>query len=121
VPNLNTPGDDSRPNVRSDGREIVFDRSAKIGGPADIYAATRTTTADTWSSLVKLDASVNTPANESRASLSSDGRTLLFGSNRPGSEPDAATGKPSNDIYVTKRTSARTVGISTVVGREIPA
>lgn len=107
VPGLNTEGDDSRPNVRRDGLEIFFDRSAKIGGPADIYSATRASTSEDWSAPFKLDAPVNTPANESRASLSWDGRTLVFGSTRPGSESDPATGDPSNDIYFTRRDRLR--------------
>jgi hypothetical protein len=105
VRGLNTAGDDSRPNVRTDGLEIFFDRSAKIGGPADIYTAKRAGTREAWSDPVKLDAPVNTAANEARASLSADGRTLTFGSNRAGSERDPATGLPSMGIYFTTRTS----------------
>lgn len=96
VPTLNTSGDDSRPNVRKDGLEIFFDRSAVIGGAADIYSATRKKISAPWSTPFNLGSPVNTADNESRASLSRDGRTLYFGSNRVGTEG-------SSDIYFTTR------------------
>lgn len=103
VPGLNTESEDSRPNVRSDGREIVFDstRPGGLGGP-DIWTATRDYCDEDWSAPVHLDAPLNSAASETRASLSWNGRTMYFGSNRPGSEP-GASGAPSNDIYMTTR------------------
>lgn len=106
APGLNTAAEDSRPNVRRDGREIVFDstRPGTLGGP-DIWTARRTDDLSAWSSAVHLDAPVNSSASETRASLSWDGLTMVFGSNRPGSElaPDGVT--ISNDVYVTTRTT----------------
>jgi Tol biopolymer transport system component len=108
VPGLNTAAEDARPNVRKDGLEIVFDstRPSTLGGP-DIYSATRASVEASWWTPVNLGPAVNTPSSESRASLSRDARTLVFGSNRPGSElgPDGVT--PSNDIYVSTRTRSR--------------
>jgi Tol biopolymer transport system component len=103
APNLNTELDDSRPNVRSDGREVVFDsnRISTFGGP-DIYAATRADCDSAWSAPVNLGFPINTAASETRASLSRDGKTLHFGSNRQGSEI-GANGAPSGDIYVSTR------------------
>jgi Tol biopolymer transport system component len=103
VPGLNTTSDDSRPNVRSDGREIVFDstRPGTLGGP-DIWTATREHCDDGWSEPVHLDAPINSEASETRASLSRNGKTMLFGSTRAGSEI-GPNGLPSNDIYVTTR------------------
>ena len=45
-----TPANDSQPNVRKGGREIVFssDRLGTLGGQ-DIHVATRDTTDDPWS------------------------------------------------------------------------
>jgi hypothetical protein len=104
VPELSTGSEDARPNVRKDGLEIVFDstRPGTLGGP-DIYSASRVTTTDPWGIPVNLGTAVNTASSESRASFSWDGLTLVFGSNRPGSElaPDGATS--SNDVYVTTR------------------
>ncbi len=96
VPGLNTASDDSRPNVRLDGLEIVFDsnRPGGLGGP-DIYTADRRKLRNPWSAPENL-ALVNSSANETRASLSRNGRTLVFGSTRPGVEGQA-------DIFVTTR------------------
>lgn len=97
APGVNTASDDFRPNVRKDGREIVFDsnRAGGLGG-FDIWTATRESIYDAWSSPVRLDAPINSPANETRASLSWDGLTMVFGSNRAGSEG-------MTDVYVTTR------------------
>ncbi len=46
---------------------------------------------------MNLGAPINSPAGESRASLSWDGTTLLFGTTRPGVEGSA-------DIFVATRT-----------------
>ncbi|MGI8789198.1 MAG: FG-GAP-like repeat-containing protein [Pyrinomonadaceae bacterium] len=108
APNLNTASDDSRPNVRKDGHEIVFDsnRAGTLGGN-DIWTASRAATNSDWSAPFHFAAPLNSAASESRASLSFDGLTMVFGSTRPGSEPDA-NGVPSNDVYVTTREQLRT-------------
>ena len=97
APGLNTGSDDSRPNVRKDGREIVFDsnRPGGIGG-IDIWTSRRDTTDDDWLSPSNLGALINSTANETRASLSWDGLQLVFGSNRAGVEGMA-------DIFVSRR------------------
>lgn len=101
---LNTAAEDARPNVRRDGLFVVFDstRPGTLGGP-DIYVATRTGRHAAWSAPTHLPAPINSAASESRASLSSDGTTMYFGSNRPGGELDPVTSLPSNDIYLTHR------------------
>lgn len=98
VPGLNTANNDARPNLRSDGREIVFDsdRPGTLGGP-DIYSATRAKVTDAWSTPTNLGAPINSPAGESRASLSQEGTSLYFGTTRPGVEG-------SGDIVVATRT-----------------
>jgi WD40-like Beta Propeller Repeat len=98
APGLNTAVDDSRPNVRKDGREIVFDstRPLTIGLLPDIWTASRESINDDWATPVHLEPPINTSASETRASLSWDGLTMVFGSNRPGGEGMA-------DVYVTKR------------------
>lgn len=82
VAELSTPAHDFMPNVRKDGLEIVF--NSNRGGPTsfggqDVYRSTRRSTSDPWSPPVNLGASVNTAGNETRASLSWDGRRLHFG------------------------------------------
>lgn len=97
VAELNSASDEFRPNVRRDGREIVFDSSRPGGlGATDIYAATRSSVDEAWSAPVNLGGAINSAAAESRASLSWDGRVLLFGSTRAG-------GEGSSDIYFSTR------------------
>lgn len=102
IAELNSTMQDGQPNLRRDGLEIFFfsNRPGSLGN--DLYAATRTTTAEPWSTPVNLGPAVNSPASETRPSLSWDGSTLYFGSNRPGGDGDA-------DHYVTTRPPARQV------------
>jgi hypothetical protein len=86
APGLNTATDDFRPNVRHDGREIVFDSNRPGGlGGLDVWTASRDAIGDDWQTPANV-LIVNSEANETRASLSWDGSTLFFGSNRPGVE-----------------------------------
>jgi Tol biopolymer transport system component len=97
VAGINTEFNDSRPNLSRDGRELFFDsnRTGTIGG-ADIYSAFRASALDPWSVPENLGSDVNSPAAETRASLSWDGTTLVFGSMRAG-------GEGSTDVYMTTR------------------
>lgn len=100
APGLNTEFHDFRPNVHRSGREIVFDsdRPGNLGpaGTFDIWTASRETTADAWDEVFHLPAPINSPASETRASLSSDGLRLYFGSTRAG-------GEGGNDMYFSTR------------------
>lgn len=93
---VNSSASDARPNVRHDGLEIVWD-STRTGslGATDIWTARRSSVDDAWGTAEQLGNGINSPAGESRASLSWDGTTLVFGSGRPG--------EGSSDIYVAKR------------------
>lgn len=98
VSELNSPATDIQPNVRRDGREIVF-ASNRSGGGAfggqDVWVATRHDVNGSWSSPVNLGSAVNTAANETRPSLSWDATTLYFG---------RAPGPPATaDIHVATR------------------
>lgn len=87
---------DIQPNVSRDGLEVVFSSNRAGGsGGQDIWAATRSTVGAAWSAPVNLGPAVNTPAGESRPSLSADAKQLLFG-RAPGPEG-------GSDIYVTTR------------------
>jgi hypothetical protein len=95
VAELNSPYDDARPFVRADGNEIVFDSNRPGGvGLTDIWAAQRRHPWQPWSQPVNLGAAVNSPAAETRPSLSSDGTTLYFGSTRG----------TSQDVFTSTRT-----------------
>ena len=100
VPGVNSALDDGQPNVRRDGLELFFysrrqDLPGAMGG-ADLYASTRASLSDSWSTPVNLGEYVNSAADDTRPSLSWDGTTLYFGSGRLG-------GDGLNDIYVTTR------------------
>jgi len=104
VPGVNTASVEGQPNVRRDGLEIFFFSNRSGANGNDIYAATRATTSDDWSTPVNLGTDVNGPSatpqsSETRPSLSWDGTTLYFGSNRAG-------GEGNTDHYVTTRTVA---------------
>jgi hypothetical protein len=112
VTELNTEFDDHRPNVRKDGREIVFD-STRNGyvGPVrnpDIWTATRdcSSAGCVWSDAEHLREGINTPQGETRASLSWDGLTLYFGSARTGDVEGGAT-LGAADVYTTTRTKLK--------------
>ncbi|MDQ1599621.1 MAG: hypothetical protein QOD68_1095 [Actinomycetota bacterium] len=98
VSELNSPGNDIQPNVRKDGREIVFSSNHPYPGAQggqDVYVSTRASVDDPWSAPQNLGDAVNTTAGETRPSLSWDAGTLLFG-RAPGPEG-------LSDIYVSTR------------------
>lgn len=97
---LNTAANDLRPNVRKGGREIVFDsdRAGTLGG-FDIWTASRADISGNWTTPINLIV-INSAANETRASLSRDGLTLFFGTNRSGVEGQA-------DIFFSTREKLR--------------
>jgi Tol biopolymer transport system component len=84
--------------VRKDGKEIFFfsTRSGTVGG-IDLWTSTRQNVHDDWSEPANV-AALNTTSNDQTPSLSFDGHTLVFASNRPGSV--------GNDIWMTMRTSS---------------
>src|SRR3989440_167247 len=84
--------------VRVDGKELMFwsTRPGGLGG-ADLWLSTRQTVHDSWSPPVNLPAPLNSSSDDVTPSLSFDGRTLIFASNRPG-------GSGGNDIYMSTRT-----------------
>jgi WD40-like Beta Propeller Repeat len=98
VAELNSASMDIQPNVRHDGREIVFASNrggATAFGGQDIWTATRKDVKGPWSAPVNIGAAVNTVANETRPSLSWDATTMYFG---------RAPGLPvTGDIFVTMR------------------
>lgn len=91
VAELSTAFDDFMPNISANGREMVFNSNRPGGyGGQDVYTSRRKSTSHPWSAPVNVGPNVNTAGNETRSSLSGDGRRLHFG--RDG------------DIYVSVRT-----------------
>jgi hypothetical protein len=98
VTSLDSAGINIQPNVRHDGREIVFasNRSGTLGFQ-DIWAATRKSVNGPWAAPVNLGGAVNTAQfSETRPSLSWDGATLYFGRALP-------TDPLTTDIFVSTR------------------
>ena len=89
---------DAAVTIRADGRELMFwsPRSGGLGG-ADLWVSTRQTVHDPWSPPVDLGAPLNSVSDDVTPSLSLDGRTLIFASNRLG-------GSGRNDLYMSTRT-----------------
>ncbi len=89
---------DAAVTIRADGRELMFwsPRFGGLGG-ADLWVSTRQTVHDPWSPPVDLGAPLNSVSDDVTPSLSLDGRTLIFASNRLG-------GSGRNDLYMSTRT-----------------
>ncbi len=81
----------------SDGLEVYIQSTRPGGyGGYDLWGLKRASTDDDWGPAENLGPAVNGAQDEWEASISTDGLTLYFGSDRAG-------GYGGNDIYVTKR------------------
>ena len=93
--NINTPRNEGTCTVSADGRTLIFtaceDRTGL--GSCDLYITHRT--GERWSRATNLGGNINSRAWESQPSLSADGRTLYFVSDRAG-------GSGRRDIYVSQ-------------------
>jgi len=101
VTELCTPLNETFPSILHDGLEIFFN-SNRVGtiGAGDLWAATRESALDAWSTPVNLGNTVNTSFQEQMPYLSSDRKTLFFSSDRPG-------GFGGLDLYMSIRTKLR--------------
>ncbi|HSZ24396.1 MAG TPA: OmpA family protein [Cytophagaceae bacterium] len=93
--NINTPADEGAPSMSADGRSLVFaacNRPDAIGG-CDIYISYKE--GDNWSEPINMGREINSNAWDSEPSISADGRTLYFSSERNG-------GQGKMDIWYSK-------------------
>lgn len=92
-PVINTADNEGTSTISADGRVLIFTscKGRKGFGSCDLFLSRRT--GNTWSEPVNMGPGINSRDWESQPSLSADGRTLYFVSNRPG-------GRGGNDIYV---------------------
>jgi beta-lactamase regulating signal transducer with metallopeptidase domain len=98
-PTVNSSSPDYYPNVSSDGLSLYFASTRPGGyGSTDLWVATRATRSSLWGLAVNLGLSVNSSSSESQPSISADGLSLFFASDRAG-------GLGSDDIWVTTRAS----------------
>jgi len=89
-PTINNSSADYCPFISSDGFALFFS-SDNLGpfrpgglGRSDIWVTMRTRVFDSWGPPVNLGATVNSSAVDYAPSISADGSTLYFGSDRPG-------------------------------------
>lgn len=93
--NINSQRNEGTASISADGKTLVFtgcNKEGNIGG-CDLYISYKE--AGEWSIPELLDESVNSEAWDSQPSLSSDGKTLYFVSNRSG-------GLGKQDIWVSQ-------------------
>ena len=98
------------PAIRRDGREIFWgsDR-AGTSGALDIWSSTRRAPYDAWSAPIAVEM-VNSVSNDIQPAISSNGRTMILTSNRPG-------GLGLTDLYVSTRCVARKDAPRHAIGR----
>ncbi len=95
---INSSAADRMPSVSADSLSLYFSSYRPGGhGGDDIWVTRRATIDDDWGSPENLAPRINTPSNDSHPSISLDGLTLFFSSNRPGGYGD--------DIWVTTRSA----------------
>ncbi|MBJ6144660.1 OmpA family protein [Hymenobacter sp. BT559] len=93
-PVINSPENEGAATISGDGKTLVFTSCGRAGGlgNCDLYISHRR--GNQWTAPRNLGVLVNSKAWDSQPSLSADGRTLYFSSNRGG-------GVGGYDIYVT--------------------
>jgi ankyrin repeat protein/beta-lactamase regulating signal transducer with metallopeptidase domain len=105
-PTVNSEAHEIAPSISSDGLELYFSshsqhpESARPGGSGgiDLWVTTRKTNHDHWGEPVNLGPIVNSSFGDSSLSISGDGLSLYFNSDRPG-------GSGVGDLWVTTRKS----------------
>ncbi|MBN2213313.1 MAG: PD40 domain-containing protein [Bacteroidales bacterium] len=105
TPSFELDGNSYCTGLSWDGTELFVYRSDGFDG--NLYYSSRTD--DKWAKLDKLNDNINTKYWESHASLSPDGKTLYFTSNRKG-------GYGGLDIYQSKRSGKTDWGIPVNLG-----
>jgi WD40 repeat protein len=95
VPGLNSAFNDQKPAIRHDGLEMFFFSGRPGSNGPDIWVSTRPSVFDVWGTPMNV-AAVNSAFSDVQCALSSDGRTLIVTSSRPG-------GLGMTDLYVSTR------------------
>jgi hypothetical protein len=85
---INTTGFEGGPSLSANGLELYFvsDRPGALGGPGDqdIYVSRRTSVNDSWGQPERVPPPISSAFFDITPSISLDGLSLYFGSNRPG-------------------------------------
>ncbi|HJU73943.1 MAG TPA: hypothetical protein VJ717_09360, partial [Gemmatimonadaceae bacterium] len=84
-PVLNTDAFEAFPTPSADGLTLYFNRSATFDSQdSDIWVTTRGSVNDTWGAPQKVAATFNSPRAEFSPSVTADGNTMYFASERDG-------------------------------------
>jgi hypothetical protein len=101
VQELSTEQDDLRPTVRPDGLELFFNSNRTDSVPRpdqtlsnDLWVSRRESIASPWSTPRNVGPDINTEFEEQYPTISADGTTLIFSSNRESAK---------NDLYISTR------------------
>jgi tetratricopeptide (TPR) repeat protein len=94
---LNTEGHDANMTLTPDGKQLFVYRNMGIRGSGELYLSKKSKTSGKWSAASKVEGDVNTSYFESSATISPDGKTLFFVSERP------RGGYGMGDIYMSRR------------------
>jgi len=116
--NFNTESNEGCPFISADGKKffIASNRPGGLGG-LDIWVSTRANKHKPWGDPVNLGAPINTADNDFCPTLSRDGKTFFFASNRPGHCPGGVT--PNADLYTAKLNSRLQTASVTHLGCEV--
>ena len=98
-PSINSVHAEGEPYISADGLSLYFSSNRPDGfGAADIWVSRRASISEPWGDAANLGSQINTSYVDATNTLSADGLSLYFTSNRPG-------GSGSNDIWVSTRVS----------------
>jgi outer membrane protein OmpA-like peptidoglycan-associated protein len=109
---INTPENEGTCSISADGRTLVFTscKGRESFGSCDLFVTYKV--GDDWSMPINLGGKVNTSSWESQPSLSADGRTLYFTSDRRG-------GYGRRDIWMSQMGEDGVWGVAANLGTEI--
>lgn len=108
---INTTAQEAFPAASSDGLSLIFsdwflfeDNLRPDGfGNGDLWISTRASLSDSWKSVVNLGPLVNSEFAEATPTISGDGRTLIFASDRTGNVSGSRNGFWGLDLWITTR------------------
>jgi Tol biopolymer transport system component len=97
-PPINSVDDDNSPFLAPNGLSLYFSGARAGGfGSGDIWVSHRATPDSPWETPQNIGPVINTSGSDNTPSLSPDGLTMFFNSNKPG-------GVGGQDIYLSTRT-----------------